>query len=105
VELDTSHLLNFARQDVMPLRRGSPRPKLKRGEPKSPLAKHFEYTGSVAVPYTTTVEYADRPDHVFVHKSMSINWIKALDMGLRALAKSPEFNCEIVPRSIKVQRK
>jgi hypothetical protein len=104
VELDASHLLNLARQDVM-LRRGNSKPKLQRGEPKSPLAKHFEYTGTVAVPYTTTVEYADRPDHVFVHKCLSINWVKALDMGLRELVQSPEFNIEIIPRSIKVQRK
>jgi hypothetical protein len=104
VELDASYLLNLARQDVM-LRRGNSKPKLQRGEPKSPLAKHFEYEGTVAVAYTTTIEYADRPDHVFVHKSMSINWVKALDMGLRELVQSPEFNIEIIPRSIKVQRK
>jgi hypothetical protein len=88
----------------MPLRRGD-RPKFKRGESQSPLSKHFDYDGSVAVPYTITISFADRPDHEIIHKSMSINWIKALDMALRSLAVNPDFNVEIVPRAIRVQRK
>jgi hypothetical protein len=93
------------------LRRGTPKLKrgssttLKRGTPKSPLSEHFEYNGDRAVLYTTTIEYADSPDHEHVHKSMTTNWLKALNMGLQDLVSSPDFNIEIVPRLIKVQRK
>jgi hypothetical protein len=77
----------------------------KRKEDVEPIEKYFESDGAKLLPYTTTVVYLDRPDHEIVHKSMASNWIKALSMALTALARSTEFNIEIVPDRIRVERR
>ena len=77
----------------------------KRREDVEPIEQYFDVGGRTLVNYTVTAVYTDRPDHEIVHKSMASNWIKALSMALNNLARDPEFNIEIVPDRIRIERR
>jgi hypothetical protein len=80
----------------------SVRPRLKRGDDKP--ADWQVARVAPLVNYTVTIEYAQ--SHMTVtNKSMARDWTGALDLALRDRLRDPNFNPEIVPAWIKIERR
>ena len=61
--------------------------------------------GHPAARYTVTLTYLNQPHRDMVCKSRALGWIQALNLALQGAARDPNFNPNLIPSRIKIERK